>query len=112
MAGNTEEAVARVHAETENAQGIQKHHKSTLVYISERIFTYLFGIAFISLVIAWLTASAYITYLLSTFVILIPLIYGLVRLRKFIKKPNFQRNSCIFSLRFFSELKKLFTVSM
>ena len=50
MTGNTEEAVARVQAEAANAQGIQKHHKNTLVYISERIFTYLFGIAFISLV--------------------------------------------------------------
>ena len=81
MAGNTEEAVARVHAETENAQGIQKHHKSTLVYISEIIFTYLFGIAFISLVITWLTGPTYITYLLSAVVILIALIWGLVRLK-------------------------------
>ena len=52
MAGNTDEAVARVQAEAANVQGVQKHHRSTLVYISERIFTYMFGIAFISLVIA------------------------------------------------------------
>ena len=43
MAGNTEEAVARLQAESANAQGVQKHQKSTLVYISERIFTYLLG---------------------------------------------------------------------
>ena len=49
MAGNTEEAVARVQAEAAKTQGIQKHHKTTLVYIGERIFTYLFGLAFISL---------------------------------------------------------------
>ena len=79
MAGNTEEALARLQAEVANDQGVQKHHKSTLVYISERIFTYLFGIAFISLVIAWLTAPAYISYLLFAVVILIPLIWGLVR---------------------------------
>ena len=41
MAGNTEEALARVQAEAANAQGVQKHHKSTLDYISERIFTYI-----------------------------------------------------------------------
>ena len=82
MAGNTEEALARVQAEAANAQGVQKHHKSTLVYISERIFTYIFGIAFISLLIAWLTAPAYIKYLLSAFFILIPLIWGLLSLKR------------------------------
>ena len=39
MAGNTEEAVALVQAEAANVQGVQKHHKSTLDYISERIFS-------------------------------------------------------------------------
>ena len=90
MAGNTEDAVARVQAEAANVQGVQKHHKSTLVYISERIFTYMFGIAFLSLVIAWLTAPAYITYLLSAVVILIALIWGLVRL-KIIHKIKLKR---------------------
>ena len=82
MARNTEESVARVHSEAANAQGVQKHHKSTLVYKSERIFTYMFGIAFISLVITWLTGPTYITYLLSAVVILIALIWGLVRLKR------------------------------
>ena len=82
MAGNTEEAVARVQAEAANVQGVQKHHKSTLVYISERIFTYIFGIAFIILLIAWLTAPAYIKYLLSAFFILIPLVWGLLSLKR------------------------------
>ena len=41
MAGNTEEAVAGVPAEAANAQEIPNQHKSTLVYISERIFRYL-----------------------------------------------------------------------
>ena len=82
MAGNTEEALARVQAEAANAQGVQKHHKSTLDYISERIFTYIFGIAFIILLIAWLTAPAYIKYLLSAFFILIPLIWGLLSLKR------------------------------
>ena len=82
MAGNTEEALAGVQTEAANAEVFQKHHKSTLVYISERILTYLFGIVFIGLVIAWLTAPAYITYLLSATVILIALIWGLVRLKR------------------------------
>ena len=87
---DTEEAIARVQAEAANTQGVQKHHKTTLVYIGERIFTYLFGLAFISLVIAWLTAPTYITYLLSAVVILIPLIWGLVRLKR-IHKINLKR---------------------
>ena len=93
MAGNTEEALARVQAEAANAQGVQKHHKSTLDYISERIFTYIFGIAFINLLIAWLTAPAYIKYLLSAFFILIPLIWGLLslkRIQKIKKKRDLQ----------------------
>ena len=93
MAGNTEEALARVQAEAANAQGVQKHHKSTLDYISERIFTYIFGIAFISLLIAWLTAPAYIKYLLSAFFILIPMIWGLLslkRIQKIKKKRDLQ----------------------
>ena len=93
MAGNTEEALARVQAEAANAQGVQKHHKSTLDYISERIFTYIFGIAFISLLIAWLTAPAYIKYLLSAFFILIHLIWGLLslkRIQKIKKKRDLQ----------------------
>ena len=91
MAGNIEEAVARVQAEAANAQGVQKHHISTLVYLSERIFTYMFGIAFISLVIAWLTAPAYFTYILSAVFILIPLIWELVRLKR-IQKINKKRD--------------------
>ena len=79
MAGNTEEALAGIQTEAANAEVFQKHHKSTLVYISERIFRYLFGIALLSLVITWLTAPEYVTYLLSSVVILIPLIWGLVR---------------------------------
>ena len=53
---DTEEAVALVQVEAANTLGVQKHHKTTLVYMGESIFTYLFGLAFISLVVAWLTA--------------------------------------------------------
>ena len=93
MAGSTKEALARVQVEAANAQGVQKHHKSTLVYISECISTYILGIAFISLLIAWLTAPAYIKYLLSAFFILIPLIWGLLslkRIQKIKKKRDLQ----------------------
>ena len=65
---DTEEAIARVQTEAANTQGVQKHHKTTLVYIGERIVTYLFGLAFISLVVAWLTAPyKYFTYLVIIF---------------------------------------------
>ena len=107
MAGNTEEAVARLQAESANAQGVQKHQKSTLVYISERIFRYLFGIALLSLVITWLTAPEYITYLLSSVVILIPLIWGLVRL-KIIHKIKLKRELQVKEMH--SESDKLKTI--
>ena len=83
MAGNTEEAIARVQAEVVNTQGLQEHHKSTIVYLGERTFIYMFALAFICLVIVWTTtSSSYITYVLFSIVILIPLIWGLVRLKK------------------------------
>ncbi|MBC8442706.1 MAG: hypothetical protein H8D80_00810 [Proteobacteria bacterium] len=83
MAGNTEEAIARVQAEVVNTQGLQEHHKSTIVYLGERTFIYMFALAFICLVIVWTTtSSSYITYVLFSIVILTPLIWGLVRLKK------------------------------
>ena len=83
MAGNTEESIARVQAEVVNTQGLQEHHKSTIVYLGERTFIYMFALSFICLVIVWTTtSSSYITYVLFSIVILTPLIWGLVRLKK------------------------------
>ena len=80
MAGNTEESIARIQAEAVHTQGIQKRHKSTIVYLGELTFIYMFALAFIGLVIVWATtSSSYITYVLLAIVILIPLIWGLVR---------------------------------
>ena len=94
MAGNTEEAIARVQTEAAYTQGLQKHHKSTIVYLGERTFIYMFALAFTSLLIVWATKSSpYITYVLLRVVILIPLIWGLVRLKKIHKikvKREFQ----------------------
>lgn len=91
MAGNTEESIARVQAEAVHTKGIQKHHKSTIVYLDGRTFIYIFAIAFISLVIIWATtSSSYITYVLLSIVLLIPLIWGLVRLKK-IQKIKLKR---------------------
>mgnify|MGYP001058014435 FL=1 len=83
MDGNTEEAIARVQTEAVHTQGLQEHHKSTIVYLGERTFIYMFALAFICLVIVWTTtSSSYITYVLFSIVILTPLIWGLVRLKK------------------------------
>ena len=83
LAGNTEEAIARVQTEAVHTQGLQEHHKSTIVYLGERTFIYMFALAFICLVIVWTTtSSSYITYVLFSIVILTPLIWGLVRLKK------------------------------
>ena len=83
MAGNTEESIDRVQTEAVHTQGLQEHHKSTIVYLGERTFIYMFALAFICLVIVWTTtSSSYITYVLFSIVILTPLIWGLVRLKK------------------------------
>ena len=94
MAGNTEETIARVQTEAAYTQGLQKHHKSTIVSLGERTFIYMFALAFIGLMIVWATtSSSYITNVLLVVVILIPLIWGLVRLKKIHKikvKREFQ----------------------
>ena len=93
MDGNTEEAIARVQAEAAHTQGLQKYHKSTIVYLGERTFIYMFALAFISLAIVWATtSSSYITYVLFSIFILITLIWGLVRLKK-IHKIKLKRES-------------------
>ena len=69
MDGNTEESIDRVQTEAAHTQGIQNHHKSTIVYLGERTFIYMFALAFISLVIVWATtSSSYITYVLFAIV--------------------------------------------
>jgi len=93
MAGNTEEAIARVQTEAVHTQRLQKHNISTIVYLGERTFIYMFALAFISLVIVWsTTSSSYIRYVLLAIVILIPLIWGLVRLVS-IQKIKLKRES-------------------
>ena len=94
MDGNAEEAIARVQSEAVYTQGLQNHHKSTIVYLGERTFIYMFALVFISLAIVWATtSSSYITYVLFSIVILIPLIWGLAHLRSIHKikvKREFQ----------------------
>ena len=100
MAGNTEEAIARVQAEAVHTKGIQKHHKSTIVYLVERTFIYMFTLAFIGLVTVWATtSSSYITYVLLAIVILIPLVWGLARLKS-IHKIKVQRDSQVKEMQY------------
>lgn len=100
MAGNTEEAIARGQTEAAYTQGLQKHHKSTIVYLGERTFIYMFALAFIGLVIVWATSSSlYITYVLFSIIILITLIWGLVRLKK-IHKIKLKRESQVKQMQY------------
>ena len=100
MAGNTEEAIARVKTEAAYTRGLQKHHKSTIVYLGERTFIYMFALAFIGLVIVWATtSSSYIRYVLLAIVILIPLIWGLARLKS-IHKIKVQRESQVKQMQY------------
>ena len=100
MAGNTEEAIARVQTEAAYTKGLQKHHKSTIVSLGERTFIYMFALAFIGLVTVWATtSSSYITYVLLAIVILIPLVWGLARLKS-IHKIKVQRDSQVKEMQY------------
>ena len=63
MSNNAEEGIARVQARAAHAQmtqndGLNKLHKWNIAYLDERIFIYLFAIAFLILLTVWMAAIA------------------------------------------------------
>ena len=56
MSDNAEEGIARV--QLAQKDGLAKHHKSSVNYIDDRILIYLFALAFLGLLVVWVTASS------------------------------------------------------
>lgn len=86
MSDNAEEGIARAQAQaaqTQGTDGFQKHHEKNVVYINERILVFILSIAFIGLIIVWLTAeSTLITYGSLAGVILLVVFWGFVQIKK------------------------------
>jgi len=92
MSDNAEAGIAALQAKAAQANGAQKHQKSSIAYLDERIFTYLFAIVFMGLLVVWATASSAIIKFGSVGAgILMLLIWGVMRV-KHIQKIRELRN--------------------
>jgi len=82
MSENAEGGIAGIHARTAQNEGLQKHHKSTIGYLNERVVVYLFMLSFIGLLLVWMTASSpYITYGTTGAVVLFVILFGILRIK-------------------------------
>lgn len=85
---NAEEGIARVQAAATAAQGTQgsqlrKHHTRSVSYLNERIFTFVFMLSLIGLVVVWATAtSTLLLYGSLVGVIVLTILWGVLRVRR------------------------------
>lgn len=85
MVDNAEAGIATTQAraaQTEGAEGLGKHHRSTIAYLDERILVSLVAIAMIGLLVLWATAkSPWLLYGSLVAVILLVFLWGYARLK-------------------------------
>jgi len=88
MNNNAEEGIARVQARAAHEQlaqydGLHKNHNRNIAYLDERVFVYVFAIAFLVLLYVWMnTTSVFILYGSLALVILLTLLWGVVRIKR------------------------------
>lgn len=76
-----EEAIAK--AQMKGGAGIAERQKSGSIFLNERIFIYLGGIAFIGLCMVWATAkSGWILYGSFALLILLVILWGVARVKR------------------------------
>ena len=96
MENNAEEGIARVQLAATRAKGTQgdrlrQHHGRSIVYLDERIWSFVFGIALLGLIAVWATAtSQLVIYGSFTGVILLTIIWGSMRVKR-IEKNRLER---------------------
>lgn len=91
MNDHAEGGIAAVQAKTAQSDGLQKHHKSTIGYLNERILTFVFMLCLIGLVLVWMTSSSQlITYGSLGVVIILAILLGALHIKS-IEKARTQR---------------------
>ena len=96
MSDNAEEGIARVQLAATGAKGTQgdrlrKHHSRSIVYLNERILSFIFGVALLGLIVVWATAkSQLVIYGSFVGVILLTIIWGYMRVKR-IEKTRLER---------------------
>lgn len=80
---NAEEGIAKVQAKAAQKNGLHKHHKWSIQYLDERIYVYVFGIAFLLVLLLWATStSPLVSYGSFAMVILLVIVWGLWRVKR------------------------------
>ena len=83
MSDNAESGIAATQARSAQNKALGQHHKSTLGYLNERIFTYVFMIALLGLVAIWsLAKSPYIIYGSLIAVVFIAMLAGFLEFKR------------------------------
>ena len=83
MNDNAEGGIAGVQAKLAQNKGLQNHHKATIGYLNERVVVYIFMLAFIGLLLVWMTASSpYITFGATGVVVLFAILFGVFRIKR------------------------------
>lgn len=91
MNDNAEGGIASTQAQAVHTNGLSKHHKSTVGYINDRIWTYASMFFFVVLCAVWLTSSSpAITYGALTLAILVVMFWGVQRIKQ-IRRTQTQR---------------------
>ena len=81
MSGNAEEGIARV--QLGQKDGLQKHQARGTKNLDDRTFTALFALAFLGLLVVWVTASSpYLIYGSFAVAILLTLLFGVLRVKR------------------------------
>ena len=90
---NAEEGIARVQAAANKAEGakLEVQQQRSVAYLDDRILTYLIAVAFIGLIVVWVTSkSALIIYGSLAAVILLTVLWGVARVKR-IKRTRLER---------------------
>ena len=83
MSDHAEISIASTQARAAQADGLQKHHKSTIGYLNDRVLTFVFILLFFGLVLVWMTSSSpLITYGSLAAVIIVIIIGGVFYIKR------------------------------
>jgi flagellar biogenesis protein FliO len=81
MSGNAEEGIAR--AQLAGKDGVAEHQKTSASNLYDRLFTSLFALAFVGLMVVWASAkSPWLTYGSLFAAILGVILFGVLRVRR------------------------------
>ena len=81
--GISQVRIAAAQSDSSRNSGLEKHHRRNIAYLDERIFIYLFALAFIGLFVLWASvSSALVLYVSLGVVFLLLILWGYARISR------------------------------